>query len=142
MAIALDPLTIPRTEEQKKVYENLSKIYNFQIIPYISRLQEAHNNLKEILQGRKVDFLFIDGGHSYDDVKHDFFAYLQYMNNPSVIGFHDIYYSDQLSDSGHQVSFFWERIKRLYVYDEFCFHSSMGIGLIYYPSKRKDMIFE
>ena len=102
------------------------------MIPHISRLDEAHQQLKTLLGDCKVDFLFIDGGHGYDDVSHDYRMYLQYMNRPSIIGFHDVYQSDTLSDGGSHVGFFWERMKRLYPkYDEFHFHSSMGIGFVY-----------
>lgn len=132
LAIAIDPLTIPRTPEQQKSYDGLVSRYSFRVIPHISRLDEAHQQLKTLLGDQKVDFLFIDGGHSYDDVSHDYHQYLQYMKRPSIIGFHDVYQSDALSDGGSHVGFFWERMKRIYPkYDEFQFHSSMGIGLVY-----------
>ena len=61
------------------------------------------------------------------------------MNNPSVIGFNDIYYSDQLSKAGTGVHILWEKLKKIYNYDEIHAHSSMGNGLIYYPQRRRDM---
>lgn len=131
LAIGMDPLTLPKTPEQQKSFDNLVETYDLKIIPYTSRLPEAHRQLDELLKGRKVDFLFIDGEHRYDDVRYDFYEYLKYMNKPSIVGLHDIYYSDQTFDSGAQASFLWDRLKKKYDYDEFHYHSSMGIGILY-----------
>lgn len=131
LAIGIDPLTLPHTPEQQASFDKLIKENNIKMIPWVSRLPEAHKELKKLLKGRKVDFLFIDGGHGYDDARHDFQEYKKYLNPNAMVGFHDIYYSDVLADAGSLVSLFWERIKRNYIYhDEFHYHSTMGIGII------------
>jgi predicted O-methyltransferase YrrM len=48
------------------------------------------SNLENRLKGRKIDFLFIDGDHSYEGVKADFEAYLPLMAENGLIAFHDI----------------------------------------------------
>lgn len=44
---------------------------------------------KEYIPAEKIDFLFIDGDHSYEGVKADFEHYLSYLNNGADILFHD-----------------------------------------------------
>jgi len=131
LTIALDPEDIPRTPEQKASYDFLAKIYNFRRIPFYTRNPNAHKMLENYLDGRKVDFMFIDGAHGFDDVKHDYYSYRKYMAPNGVVGFHDIAYTEGLVDAGSQVNWLWDRLKLLYDHDEFYSHSTMGIGLIY-----------
>jgi len=77
--------------------------------------------LEEILEGRKVDFLFIDGDHTYDGVKNDFLLYKRFLHENSIVGFHDIINSEFHRDYGCYVSNFWNELKKEYKYDEFIF---------------------
>jgi predicted O-methyltransferase YrrM len=131
LTIALDPEDIPRTPEQKASFDFLAKLYNFQRIPLYTRDPKAHAMLEQYLGGRKVDFMFIDGAHGFDDVKHDYYSYKKYMAPNGVVGFHDVAYTEGLVDAGSQVNWLWDRLKLIYNYDEFYYHSTMGIGLIY-----------
>jgi len=47
-------------------------------------------DLKNILGNEKIDFLFIDGDHSYNGVKKDFEMYSPLVSKDGIIGFHDI----------------------------------------------------
>lgn len=46
--------------------------------------------VEKILAGRKLDFLFIDGDHTYKDVKADFENYSKLVRPGGIIAFHDI----------------------------------------------------
>jgi predicted O-methyltransferase YrrM len=48
------------------------------------------NKIKRILNGKKLDFLFIDGDHSYKGVKKDFEMYSPLVRKGGIIAFHDI----------------------------------------------------
>ena len=55
------------------------------------------------------DFVFIDGGHSYDTVKKDFQNYSKNLNKNGLIAMHDIF-----SDTVVGVPKFWKEIKKKY----------------------------
>ena len=110
ICISLDPEDIPRTPEQKKSFEYLADKYKFQRIGRYSRDPYSHKMMDIMLNGRKVDFMFIDGAHGFDDVKHDFYSYKKYMAPNGVVGFHDIYFSEGLVDAGSQVNWLWDRL--------------------------------
>jgi hypothetical protein len=45
--------------------------------------------VQEILAGRGVDHLFIDGAHEYNAVRADFLSYAPFVRSGGIIGFHD-----------------------------------------------------
>jgi cephalosporin hydroxylase len=49
------------------------------------------NKVEEILNGEKVDFLFIDGNHSYEYHKGDFNNYSKFVRDGGYIAIHDIF---------------------------------------------------
>lgn len=50
--------------------------------------EEAFHNFF-VLQDIKIDYLHIDAGHSYENVKEDFDLYSQIMSNNGIISMHD-----------------------------------------------------
>jgi predicted O-methyltransferase YrrM len=89
--------------------------------------------LKKILGGRAIDFLFIDGDHSYEGVKTDFALYRPLMAPGGAVAFHDI--ATTAPESRCSVHRFWQEIKREFGGTEFIEAldrkpSIFGIGLI------------
>lgn len=89
---------------------------------YASRTVER---VKHLLRGNAIDFLFIDGDHSYEGVSADFQAYAPLVRTGGLIGFHDIlpdyrtrYGKVTSADSG-EVYKFWEEIKRRFQFEEY-----------------------
>lgn len=79
-----------------------------------------------------VDYLFIDGDHSYEGVKKDFEMYSSIVRKGGLIAFHDIVNGP--SDSVGGVPQFWNEIKSGYRHDEFIDdprQGGLGIGLIH-----------
>ena len=97
-----------------------------------SHNQKTLEKLKAILNGRKIDFLFIDGDHTYRGVKKDFEMYSPLVKESGIIAFHDIVgYSPE---TGCEVSRFWEEIKEKYEHQEIVkdwAQSWAGIGIIH-----------
>lgn len=55
-----------------------------------SQVVEQRRRLERVLGGRSVDFLFIDGDHSYDGVRADYELYAPLVRPGGLIAFHDI----------------------------------------------------
>lgn len=74
--------------------------------------------LERILDGRKIDLLFIDGSHDYGAVKSDFELYAPFCAADGVVAFHDINVFPDSHGPGMDVGVFWSQLKRLYTVEE------------------------
>ncbi|MGC8981860.1 MAG: class I SAM-dependent methyltransferase [Minisyncoccia bacterium] len=75
-----------------------------------SHKQETLEKVKEILNGNQLDFLFIDGDHSYEGVKKDFEMYSPLVKKGGIIAFHDIT-PKGIPELTGGVPKFWQEIK-------------------------------
>lgn len=90
------------------------------------------NMVENILEGDKLDFLFIDGDHTYKGVKTDFEIYSKLVGKGGIIAFHDIV-SGPPENVG-DVPRFWSETKRSFSYVELVKNwkqGGYGIGVIY-----------
>jgi len=90
------------------------------------------NKVKLILGDQKLDFLFIDGDHSYEGVKKDFEMYAPLVRKGGMIAFHDIV--EHPPETGCQVNRFWSEVKRFYTYTEIVKNWNQrwaGIGVLF-----------
>jgi predicted O-methyltransferase YrrM len=104
-----------------------------------SHIEESRGALVEILNGRKIDVLFIDGDHTYEGVKKDFEMYSPLVSDDGIIIFHDIV--DHVTDPNTQVHRYWGEVIREFTTKEFIESEQQcwaGIGIIL---KKKDKIF-
>ncbi len=88
--------------------------------------------VRRILGNRKLDFLFIDGDHSYEGVRKDFEMYSPLVREGGIIAFHDIV--EHPPETGCEVSKFWNEIKHRYKYAEIVKDWNQkwaGIGVLY-----------
>jgi predicted O-methyltransferase YrrM len=99
-----------------------------------SHKEDTFEQVKAILDGRKIDFLFIDGDHAYEGVKTDFEMYSPLVRKGGIIAFHDIVPGEWESVGG--VPKFWKEVKSYYrdsereiVHDRS--QGGFGIGLLY-----------
>lgn len=89
--------------------------------------------VKNILNGQKIDFLFIDGDHTELGVTKDFNLYKDLVKKGGIIAFHDIAPHDAKL-SACAVDCFWKKIKNKYKSEEIIENISQGwagIGWIY-----------
>jgi cephalosporin hydroxylase len=114
------------------LYKSFSK--EGQKIYLIRRDSHDSQTLKEverILGGEKVDFLFVDGDHTYEGVKRDFEMYSPLVREGGIIAFHDIVPGPLENVGG--VPEFWKEIKMKYKHMEIVKdwnQSGYGIGVI------------
>lgn len=96
-----------------------------------SHKRSTLEEVKAILNGRNIDFLFIDGDHTYEGVKKDFEMYSPLTKKNGVIVLHDIIARSPEIDFG--VSRFWNEIKSKYEHIEIVKNWNQkwaGIGLV------------
>ncbi len=97
-----------------------------------SQEQSTLERVKSILNGREIEFLFIDGDHRYKGVKKDFEIYSPLVKEGGIIAFHDIVPGPREDVGG--VPEFWEGIKSEYETTEIVKdwnQGGYGIGLVY-----------
>jgi cephalosporin hydroxylase len=70
---------------------------------------DTTKRITDTLEGRPVDFLFIDGDHTYDGVRSDYEMYSPLVRPGGLIAFHDIV--DGPEDAVGGVPKFWREIK-------------------------------
>jgi predicted O-methyltransferase YrrM len=103
----------------------------------------VYSHVASLLGGDQLDFLFIDGDHSYAGVKADFEIYCGFVRPGGLIGFHDIVpdYKTRFAvatsaDSGG-VPAFWQELKDRFPDTEDIVESpgqdGYGIGLLTWP---------
>lgn len=87
-----------------------------------------------------IDFLFIDGDHTYEGVKQDFQSYAPWVNPGGLIAFHDIVEDNETRYNvitggwAGGVPRFWREVKTNYQHVEFikdCQQSGLGIGVLF-----------
>jgi cephalosporin hydroxylase len=96
-----------------------------------SHAPETLAKLSAILNGRKIDFLFVDGDHTYQGVSQDFNLYHPFVHPGGIIAFHDIV--EHSSETQCNVNRFWQQIKTRYDHVEIVEDwkaGFAGIGLI------------
>jgi predicted O-methyltransferase YrrM len=80
--------------------------------------------VRSLLGNRPLDFLFIDGDHSYDGVRADFETYAPLVRSGGIVAFHDI--AKHPRQTKCEVDRFWNEIKLRYRYLEIIKDPSQG----------------
>jgi predicted O-methyltransferase YrrM len=76
----------------------------------------TQKSVEGMLEGSELDFVFIDGDHSYQGVKQDFQMYCSLVRPGGLVAFHDIVRHPP--STGCEVGKFWDEIKQLYDHEE------------------------
>lgn len=69
---------------------------------------------------KKLDFIFIDGDHSYSGVQQDFKDYSPFVKKNGIIAFHDIVISDRHHEREVYVGEFWRELIKVRDSDDPC----------------------
>ena len=101
-----------------------------------SHAQTTAHAVARLLGPRRLDFLFIDGDHTYEGVKRDVELYRPLVRPGGLIALHDILPRRQCPEI--QVYRFWDEVRRSYASEEIVAPASeapeaVGIGLLRVP---------
>lgn len=97
-----------------------------------SHSSEMLERVRAALGGKTLDYLFVDGDHTYEGVQHDFELYAPLVRKGGVIAFHDIMEGPHENVGG--VPRFWSEVKTRYRHAELVENrqrSGYGIGVLY-----------
>lgn len=83
---------------------------NVHVVIGDSHEQNTRREVEDTLGDNKLDFLFIDGDHSYEGVKADFEDYRGFVRPGGLIAFHDIVDSEFHRKRGCEVAKFWASV--------------------------------
>jgi cephalosporin hydroxylase len=97
-----------------------------------SHAPDSQALVRALVAERGVDFLFIDGDHTYEGVRMDFEGYAPLVNRGGVIAFHDIcIHPPEMRCEGNRL---WEEIKGRYRHLEIIENRHQGwagIGVLF-----------
>lgn len=98
------------------------------LAPFDSLEVRTWNKVTKILGGRHVDFLFIDGDHTYTSAKYDYMVYSQLVRPGGIIAMHDVALEGEQWENLVETKRVFEEIEA----DKEILHSDgTGCGIIY-----------
>jgi predicted O-methyltransferase YrrM len=83
--------------------------------------------LRQLLEGKAIDFLFIDGDHSWEGVLSDWRMYHHMVRSGGMIAFHDIVQSKKTR--AVKVWALWDVLKTIFKNVELVSHNVKGYGI-------------
>jgi predicted O-methyltransferase YrrM len=92
-----------------------------------SHAPQSLERVRAILGAEQLDFLFIDGDHTYEGVKKDLEMYGPLVRKGGIIGFHDI--EPHPSGNGGDVPRFWREVAQTREVQEFVENPNGGYGI-------------
>ncbi len=105
---------------------------NVHLLRADSHAAETLEQLKSILDGQPIDFLFIDGDHTYDGVKADFESYSQLVRSGGHVVLHDVLPNTETPRI--QVDRYWSELRGQYETNEIVADETaprrIGIGVV------------
>jgi predicted O-methyltransferase YrrM len=123
-----------RVEKQEKNYREVwpqwakAKNAKLYLVPDASQKPKTLEKVENLFENQLIDFLFIDGDHTYRGVKTDFEMYGRLVRPGGIIAFHDI---GENEEGG--VFNLWNEIKTSYQHLEFLqdANKQKGIGVLF-----------
>jgi len=97
-----------------------------------SHSSEMLGRLESALNGRQIDYLFIDGDHTYEGAKKDFESYSPLVRHGGIIALHDV--AAHTPGMHCEVDRYWDELKSTRSHREFIAEAKQGwagIGVIF-----------
>jgi predicted O-methyltransferase YrrM len=110
-----------------------------------SHQEQTIAQVRDLLDGRSVDLLFIDGDHTYEGVRRDFEAYGPFVAEGGILAFHDIVPENPRRRGEYdlcsgEVPRFWSELRAHYRHAELVDdwqQGGMGIGVLPWPLREQ-----
>jgi cephalosporin hydroxylase len=116
---------IDNFKQRTKLFRHFSDV-DMDFVIADSHLPKTRKEVADKFNGQSVDFLLIDGDHSYEGVKSDFEMYSDLVSDDGLIAFHDI-----VNEEWPGVGRFWREIEAQFETTEIIREPErIGIGVI------------
>jgi hypothetical protein len=100
----------------------------------IELIRDTFDNALNFFEDNSIDLLHIDGLHTYEAVKHDFFSWLPKVKQDGIILMHDIHeFNDDFG-----VHLLWAELKKQYSTLEF--EHSHGLGILFLENTKFNLV--
>ncbi len=100
------------SQEQQRFFQHFNRQTKIDCFRANSQSMDTVRSVSKTIDG-DVDFLFIDGDHTYEGVKADWENYKDVVCPGGIVAFHDIEYSEE-ENGWIDVPDFWNEIKGQY----------------------------
>ena len=105
------------------VYNDLSEYCRNEYPQSSILLKKTFDEANFLFEDNSIDLLHLDGLHTYEAIKHDFFKWLPKLSFIGIVLFHDIC----VKDEGFGVHKFWNEVKADYDFVEFSYGNGLGV---------------
>lgn len=103
-------------EKKTNIFQEFAPSNDMYFVRDNSHQKETYERVSHIVDG-SVDFLFIDGDHTYEGVKKDFYMYSELVSKGGIIALHDIVTHPDEINPDCNVDQFWEELVNKDKYD-------------------------
>ena len=107
----------------EEVFEKVTTYNTRQFSRISSLIRSTFDEATEYFLNGTIDFLHIDGMHTYEAVKHDFESWLPKLSERAIVILHDT----NVRERNFGVFKFWEELKQQYPHLQFDFGHGLGM---------------
>lgn len=126
-------ITVDITKPPRAIFKEIRENCECHFINDSTENHKCIRRIDQLLNGRPVDLLFIDGGHTRKDARRDYDKLSPLVRSGGLIVFHDIVFSTRHKKMECSVYKVWQKLKPDFETIEYMATDWGGIGILKVP---------